>query len=133
MMFINLCTGPEHFEANGNLSAKGKAIFWEELDELLRKFEFGILKLLPKTHMNKCHHKSDGFEYRHSSSRQPVCSEVHVVNRTHRFTNHIHKETRHSSYADSNPFISAVTGCDYRLKTSDRRFVLPRPHSGFNY
>ena len=47
IMTINSCGSFEHFDKRGNLSKKGKYCFWWELDDLIKRFEKGKVKLLP--------------------------------------------------------------------------------------
>ena len=47
------CTTPDHFDAMGNLSIKGKIDFWHEVDDLLKCFDRGEVKLLPQLHLKQ--------------------------------------------------------------------------------
>ena len=47
MLTINSCNQYDHFDQWGNLSPKGKCAFWEELDNLIYRFDNGKVKLLP--------------------------------------------------------------------------------------
>ena len=49
----NCSNNPSNFQRNGLLSAKGKAIFWEEIDELLERFDAKQVGLHPKINENK--------------------------------------------------------------------------------
>ena len=39
MLTVNSCNSYEHFDKAGKLSIKGKSNFWDELDELIQKFD----------------------------------------------------------------------------------------------
>ena len=47
ILTINSCNSYDHFDRLGNLSSKGKAYFWMELDELIERYEANKIKLLP--------------------------------------------------------------------------------------
>ena len=47
ILTINTCKTRSHFDHKGNLSEKGKTAFWEEIDDLLYRFDDNGIKLLP--------------------------------------------------------------------------------------
>ena len=47
ILTINSCNAYEHFEKSGNLSKAGKVMFWQELDDLIYRFDANKVKLLP--------------------------------------------------------------------------------------
>ena len=53
IMNIKCCQNFEHFQRSGELSAKGKAAFWAEVDDLLERFDRGKVKLIPKINRNQ--------------------------------------------------------------------------------
>ena len=58
ILTIRSCTTMDHFDQWGKLSAKGKSLFWFEMDDLLERFDKGGLLLLPRsTHefQPRCH------------------------------------------------------------------------------
>ena len=46
-MTINSCNAYEHFSRYGDFSLNGKSCFWNEVDELLERFDRIKIKLLP--------------------------------------------------------------------------------------
>ena len=53
VLSIRSCTTPDHFDAMGNLSIKGKIDFWHEVDDLLECFDRVEVKLLPRLHLKQ--------------------------------------------------------------------------------
>ena len=47
MLTINSCNSLSHFDRWGKLTHRGQTDFWEEIDELLERFDIGKIKLLP--------------------------------------------------------------------------------------
>ena len=48
VMHICSCNSGSHFDHHGNLTLKGKHSFWREVDDLIKLFDIGEIKLLPK-------------------------------------------------------------------------------------
>ena len=48
MLTITSCNTSEHFDQKGNLSIKGRHVFWQEIDDLLERFDKDKIKLLPR-------------------------------------------------------------------------------------
>ena len=53
VLSIRSCTTPDHFDAMGNLSIKGKIDFLHEVDDLLECFDRVEVKLLPRLHLKE--------------------------------------------------------------------------------
>ena len=47
ILTINSCSMYEDFERDGSLSRKGRIAFWQELDNLIERFDMKKIKLLP--------------------------------------------------------------------------------------
>ena len=47
IMTIMSRNGPEHYDRWRNLSEKGKSTFWDEINDLLERFNEGKVKLVP--------------------------------------------------------------------------------------
>ena len=47
LLTISSCNAYEDFNKKGGLSTKGKRAFWNELDELIQRFDINKIKLLP--------------------------------------------------------------------------------------
>ena len=73
ILTINSCYAYEHFDRVGNLSSKGKNAFWNEISDLINKFEIGKVKLLPnpKNPPNKAYLASRQHHQSHWSARYP--------------------------------------------------------------
>ena len=51
VLSIRSCHLPDHFDTAGNLTNAGKIEFWHEMDELLKMYDSGKIKLLPRLHL----------------------------------------------------------------------------------
>ena len=47
ILTINSCNAYKHFEQGGHLSQRGYSAFWQEMDDLLDRYERNKVKLLP--------------------------------------------------------------------------------------
>ena len=51
-MNVAACSMKHHFNLNGNLSEDGKAVFWRDLDHLIKRYDRNEIQLLPAPHRN---------------------------------------------------------------------------------
>ena len=48
VLSVRSCTNPSNFNHWGTLSMQGKEVFWQEIDQLIEKFENDKVKLEPR-------------------------------------------------------------------------------------
>ena len=53
ILTVNSCNSAGHFDNLGNLSEKGRKAYWQEVDDLLERFDRKAIKLLPSPVVNK--------------------------------------------------------------------------------
>ena len=68
VMSIRSCSAADHFDGQGNLSARGQLAFWHEVDNLLECFDRQDIKLLPHLHLKKCNLQQRGDKFHHKTS-----------------------------------------------------------------
>ena len=135
VLTIRSCNSPQHFEASGALSTKGKLAFWWEVDELIERFEMNKVKLLPRINNNT---NTNNGDYDHTSQHRTFQNTTYHNDNFSPYDNYDRyygdngcdtHDRRHNNNSSSSQFIQNITSYHYddRRPSSQRQMVLPRP------